>query len=49
MTVDCSCGKFDSVLLTAGYESKFIAECFMHRGFILGFTGSVGTAVVTED
>ncbi|CAA6659117.1 unnamed protein product [Spirodela intermedia] len=28
--------------------SEFIAECFMRRAFISGFTGSAGTAVVTR-
>ena len=31
------------------FKSEFIAECYMRRGFISGFTGSAGTAVVTKD
>nr|ATB19836.1 metallopeptidase M24 family protein [Juniperus oxycedrus] len=31
------------------HQSEFIAECFMRRAFISGFTGSAGTAVVTKD
>ncbi|KAL5986602.1 Aminopeptidase P2 [Asimina triloba] len=31
------------------HESEFIAECFMRRAYITGFTGSAGTAVVTKD
>ncbi|CAI0551295.1 unnamed protein product, partial [Linum tenue] len=31
------------------HQSEFIAECYMRRGFISGFTGSAGTAVVTKD
>lgn len=30
-------------------QSEFIAECYMRRTFISGFTGSAGTAVVTKD
>lgn len=30
-------------------QSEFIAECFMRRAYISGFTGSAGTAVVTKD
>ncbi|KAK9139785.1 hypothetical protein Scep_009466 [Stephania cephalantha] len=31
------------------HQSEFIAECFMRRAYISGFTGSAGTAVVTRD
>ncbi|MQL95792.1 hypothetical protein Taro_028464, partial [Colocasia esculenta] len=31
------------------HQSEFIAECFMRRAFISGFTGSAGTAVVTKE
>ncbi|XP_021859471.1 aminopeptidase P2 [Spinacia oleracea] len=31
------------------HQSEFIAECYMRRAYISGFTGSAGTAVVTED
>ncbi|KAJ3705435.1 hypothetical protein LUZ61_009140 [Rhynchospora tenuis] len=31
------------------HQSEFIAECFMRRAFLTGFTGSAGTAVVTKD
>ncbi|KAF8388025.1 hypothetical protein HHK36_026691 [Tetracentron sinense] len=31
------------------HQSEFIAECFMRRSYISGFTGSAGTAVVTKD
>ncbi|XP_010255999.2 PREDICTED: probable Xaa-Pro aminopeptidase P [Nelumbo nucifera] len=31
------------------HQSEFIAECFMRRTYISGFTGSAGTAVVTKD
>eukprot|EP00268_Persea_americana_P044428 TRINITY_DN4491_c1_g1_i2.p1 TRINITY_DN4491_c1_g1~~TRINITY_DN4491_c1_g1_i2.p1 ORF type:complete len:729 (-),score=141.42 TRINITY_DN4491_c1_g1_i2:471-2657(-) len=31
------------------HQSEFIAECFMRRAYITGFTGSAGTAVVTRD
>ncbi|KAF6135098.1 hypothetical protein GIB67_040409 [Kingdonia uniflora] len=31
------------------HQSEFIAECFMRRAYISGFTGSAGTAVVTKD
>ncbi|XP_077213779.1 metallopeptidase M24 family protein [Tasmannia lanceolata] len=31
------------------HQSEFIAECFMRRAYITGFTGSAGTAVVTKD
>ncbi|XP_057499074.1 aminopeptidase P2-like [Actinidia eriantha] len=31
------------------HQSEFIAECYMRRAFISGFTGSAGTAVVTKD
>ncbi|KAM1802148.1 hypothetical protein ACFX11_033653 [Malus domestica] len=31
------------------HQSEFIAECYMRRTFISGFTGSAGTAVVTKD
>jgi hypothetical protein len=37
---------FSSLLL---FQSEFIAECFMRRTYIAGFTGSAGTAVVTKD
>ena len=30
-------------------QSEFIAECYMRRAYISGFTGSAGTAVVTKD
>ena len=30
-------------------QSEFIAECYMRRVYISGFTGSAGTAVVTKD
>lgn len=30
-------------------QSEFIAECFMRRAYLTGFTGSAGTAVVTKD
>ncbi|KAF9623922.1 hypothetical protein IFM89_006649 [Coptis chinensis] len=36
-------------LLKMPIKSEFIAECFMRRAYISGFTGSVGTAVVTKD
>lgn len=29
-------------------QSEFIAECYMRRAYISGFTGSAGTAVVTK-
>ncbi len=32
-----------------GFQSEFIAECYMRREYISGFTGSAGTAVVTKD
>jgi Xaa-Pro aminopeptidase len=32
-----------------GFQSEFIAECYMRRAYISGFTGSAGTAVVTKD
>lgn len=31
------------------FQSEFIAECYMRRAYISGFTGSAGTAVVTKD
>ncbi|KAJ0078498.1 hypothetical protein Patl1_22629 [Pistacia atlantica] len=31
------------------HQSEFIAECYMRRTFISGFTGSSGTAIVTKD
>ncbi|XP_078429989.1 metallopeptidase M24 family protein isoform X2 [Wolffia australiana] len=31
------------------HQSEFIAECFMRRTFISGFSGSAGTAVVTRE
>ncbi|KAJ0982680.1 hypothetical protein J5N97_010935 [Dioscorea zingiberensis] len=31
------------------HQSEFIAECFMRRAYISGFTGSAGTAIVTKD
>ncbi|KAJ4954950.1 hypothetical protein NE237_011733 [Protea cynaroides] len=31
------------------HQSEFIAECFMRRAYISGFTGSAGTAVVTKE
>eukprot|EP00252_Welwitschia_mirabilis_P023369 TRINITY_DN6584_c0_g1_i1.p1 TRINITY_DN6584_c0_g1~~TRINITY_DN6584_c0_g1_i1.p1 ORF type:complete len:717 (-),score=142.42 TRINITY_DN6584_c0_g1_i1:201-2351(-) len=31
------------------HQSEFIAEYFMRRAFISGFTGSAGTAVITKD
>ncbi|XP_050221362.1 aminopeptidase P2 [Mercurialis annua] len=31
------------------HQSEFIAECYMRRGYISGFTGSAGTAVVTKE
>ncbi|XP_073005199.1 aminopeptidase P2 [Typha latifolia] len=31
------------------HQSEFIAECFMRRPYITGFTGSAGTAVVTKE
>lgn len=31
------------------HQSEFIAECYMRRVYISGFTGSAGTAVVTKD
>lgn len=30
------------------HQSEFIAECYMRRAYISGFTGSAGTAVVTR-
>uniref|UniRef100_A0A452YGR3 Creatinase N-terminal domain-containing protein n=1 Tax=Aegilops tauschii subsp. strangulata TaxID=200361 RepID=A0A452YGR3_AEGTS len=30
-------------------RSEFIAECFMRRAYLTGFTGSAGTAVVTKN
>ncbi|KAK9054796.1 hypothetical protein SSX86_025875 [Deinandra increscens subsp. villosa] len=30
------------------HQSEFIAECYMRRAYISGFTGSAGTAVVTS-
>ncbi|KAK2976059.1 hypothetical protein RJ640_024787 [Escallonia rubra] len=30
------------------HQSEFIAECYMRRTYISGFTGSAGTAVVTK-
>ena len=32
-----------------GFQSEFIAECYMRRAYISGFTGSAGTAVITKD
>lgn len=32
-----------------GFQSEFIAECYMRRAYISGFTGSAATAVVTKD
>ncbi|XP_030504788.1 aminopeptidase P2 [Cannabis sativa] len=31
------------------HQSEFIAECYMRRAYLSGFTGSAGTAVVTKD
>lgn len=31
------------------FQSEFIADCYMRRAYISGFTGSAGTAVVTKD
>ncbi|XP_020096421.1 probable Xaa-Pro aminopeptidase P isoform X5 [Ananas comosus] len=31
------------------HQSEFIAECFMRRAYLTGFTGSAGTAVVTKE
>lgn len=31
------------------HQSEFIAECYMRRTYISGFTGSAGTAVITKD
>lgn len=31
------------------HQSEFIAECYMRRTYISGFTGSAGTAVVTKE
>ncbi|KQK20407.1 probable Xaa-Pro aminopeptidase P [Brachypodium distachyon] len=31
------------------HQSEFIAECFMRRTYLTGFTGSAGTAVVTKN
>ncbi|KAL6964795.1 Aminopeptidase P2 [Sarracenia purpurea var. burkii] len=31
------------------HQSEFIAECYMRRSYISGFTGSAGIAVVTKD
>ncbi|KAM3402240.1 hypothetical protein ACQJBY_006271 [Aegilops geniculata] len=31
------------------HQSEFIAECFMRRAYLTGFTGSAGTAVVTKN
>ncbi|XP_010935071.1 aminopeptidase P2 [Elaeis guineensis] len=31
------------------HQSEFIAECFMRRAYITGFTGSAGTAVITKE
>ncbi|KAK7284665.1 hypothetical protein RJT34_19415 [Clitoria ternatea] len=31
------------------HQSEFIAECYTRRAYISGFTGSAGTAVVTND
>ncbi|KAK4748832.1 hypothetical protein SAY87_015418 [Trapa incisa] len=31
------------------HQSEFIAECYMRRAYISGFTGSAGTAVITKD
>ncbi|XP_044267997.1 xaa-Pro aminopeptidase 1 [Tribolium madens] len=30
------------------HNSEYLADCDMYRGFISGFTGSAGTAIVTE-
>lgn len=32
-----------------GCQSEFIAECYMRRAYISGFTGSAGTVVVTKE
>ncbi|KAJ4832200.1 Aminopeptidase P2 [Turnera subulata] len=31
------------------HQSEFIAECYMRRAYISGFTGSAGTAVITKE
>ncbi|TVU40093.1 hypothetical protein EJB05_13542 [Eragrostis curvula] len=31
------------------HQSEFVAECFLRRAYLTGFTGSAGTAVVTKD
>ncbi|KAM3752684.1 hypothetical protein ACB098_03G038000 [Castanea mollissima] len=31
------------------HQSEFIAECYMRRAYISGFTGTAGTAVITKD
>ncbi|XAR52596.1 Xaa-Pro aminopeptidase [Bertholletia excelsa] len=31
------------------HQSEFMAECYMRRAYVSGFTGSAGTAVVTKD
>ncbi|KAJ6384494.1 hypothetical protein OIU78_027738, partial [Salix suchowensis] len=31
------------------HQSEFIAECYMRRAYISGFTGSAGTVVVTKE
>jgi hypothetical protein len=30
-------------------QSEFIADCYMRRAYVSGFTGSAGTAVVTKE
>lgn len=30
-------------------QSEFIADCYMRRAYISGFTGSAGTVVVTKE
>ncbi|XP_031555402.1 xaa-Pro aminopeptidase 1-like [Actinia tenebrosa] len=30
------------------HQSEYLAECDLRRGFVTGFTGSAGTAIVTE-
>lgn len=31
------------------HQSEFIADCYMRRAYISGFTGSAGTAVITKE